>query len=443
MKLPPVIWLLLVSSSLAGCAGVQVQAGLESPANATATALALMHPSPTPVPRLGKLAYISGGDIWTKRLPDGKARRLTRDGRDLDPVWSPSGRWIAFERSQELWVMRTNGSDKRSLGPVSQGMEPQVAWSPAADRLAYVTGGGLTEVSASGSQHCQLVSPSPRAGNGVQAIAWSPNGQWLAYEDLQRPGIRATEQGLWRIRVCQGTPKKVYLNKDPMAAQSHLAEWSPDGKYLLYWRGIMMSASMSADGGALMEVPVTGGRPRRIVPGMLEYESFLAWSPDGRSLAVIDGGGRETGDNKQLAVARAPGSIHLLTDARHAAVDPAWSPNGRWIAVSSEPVTPATGNEAAILPSIAHRRIWLVAANGSTARQITRAGYEDEHPEWSAGGSHILFARLQRRSVQLWLMRSHGSQQHRVVGELTPSPIDDGYYGHFRWKQYYDWWRGA
>lgn len=443
MKFSLTIWLLLVSGSLAGCAGVQVHAGLESPADATATTVALAHPPPTPVPRLGKLAYVYGGDIWTKSLPDGRVRRLTHDGRDLEPMWSPSGKWIAFERSQELWVMRANGSNARSLGPVNQGMGPQLVWSPASDRLAYISDGGLTEVSASGSQHCQLVSPSPDVNSGVQAIAWSPNGQQIAYEDLQRPGIRAIEQGLWRVSVCHGIPKKVYLNKDPMATQSYLAGWSPDGKSLLYWRGVMMSASMAADGGPLMEVPVAGGRPRSIVPSMLEYESFLAWSPNGRRLALIDGGGRDTGGNKQLAVTRVSGTIHLLTDAHHAAVDPVWSPNARWIAVSSEPVTRATQNEAAILPSIAHRRIWLVAADGSTARQLTNSGHEDEHPEWSADGSHILFARIHGRSVQLWLMRADGSKQRRVVSELTPSPLESGYYGHFYWKQYYKWWRGA
>lgn len=437
------IWLLLVAGSLAGCAGIQVQAGLESPAAATATAAAQARPSPKAVPQFGKLAYVSGGDIWTKRLPDGSATRLTYDGRDLEPMWSPSGKWIAFERSQRLWVMRANGSDVRRVAPLSQeGIGGQVAWSPAADRLAYVSGGGLTEMSASGSQRCQLVSPSPLAGNGVQAIAWSPDGQQIAYEDLQRPGIRAVEQGLWRVSICHGIPRKVHLNPQPMATQSYLAGWSPDGKYLLYWSGTMMSASMAADGGPLMEVPISGGWPVRVVRAMLMYQSFLAWSPDGQRLAVIDGGGRQTGVRKQLAVASVPGPAHVLTDKHHAAVDPAWSPDGNWIAVSSEPVTRQTENEAAILPSIAHRRIWLVAANGSTERQLTRTDFEDERPEWSLDGSHILFARIHNRSVQLWLMRADGSEQHRVVARLTPSPIEAGYYGHFYWSQFYDWWRG-
>jgi Tol biopolymer transport system component len=442
MKLPLPIWLLLVSSSLAGCAGVQVQARVESPAAATATAVAQAHPSPTPVPRLGELAYISGGDIWTKRLPAGSARRLTHDGRDLAPMWSPSGRWIAFQRSEQLWVMRAGGSDARSLGPFSGSPGSQAAWSPAVDRLAYVSDGGLTEISASGSQHCQLVSPTALAGHGVQAIAWSPNGRQIAYEDLQRPGVQATEQGLWRVSVCHGIPRTVYLNKDPMATQSHLAGWSPDGKYLLYWRGIMMSASMAADGEPLMEVPVAGGTPKRIVPAMLSYRSFLAWSPNGQKLALIDGGGRETGDDKRLAVAMIPGTAHMLTDTHHAAVDPAWSPNGHWIAVSSEPVTRQTENEAYILPAISHRRIWLIAADGSTERQLTKTGFEDEHPQWSPDGSYILFARMHDRSAQLWLMRADGSNRHRVVSQLTPSPIDAGYYGHFEWDEFYDWWKG-
>jgi hypothetical protein len=40
---------------------------------------------------LGKVAYVQGGDIWTKVLPDGEPQRLTNDGRSIAPKWSPSG----------------------------------------------------------------------------------------------------------------------------------------------------------------------------------------------------------------------------------------------------------------------------------------------------------------------------------------------------------------
>ena len=47
---------------------------------------------------LGKIAYIQGGDIWVKELPDGAPMRLTTDGVNGAPHWSPSGEWLTFTR---------------------------------------------------------------------------------------------------------------------------------------------------------------------------------------------------------------------------------------------------------------------------------------------------------------------------------------------------------
>ena len=60
----------------------------------------LTTPTPTLVPDLGKLAYAQGGDIWGKTLPKGEPQRLTGDGCNREPRWSPSAERAGPGRAQ-------------------------------------------------------------------------------------------------------------------------------------------------------------------------------------------------------------------------------------------------------------------------------------------------------------------------------------------------------
>lgn len=61
----------VVAMVATGCGAFQVEAGFKQPAELTATAEAqAVRPTPPPKPRLGKLAFVRGGYIWAKELPD-------------------------------------------------------------------------------------------------------------------------------------------------------------------------------------------------------------------------------------------------------------------------------------------------------------------------------------------------------------------------------------
>src|ERR1700691_1253897 len=64
-------------------------------------------------------------DLWLYR-DDGKAGsliQLTQSGHDVDPKWSPDGRWIAFRSERKPASEKDSGSgddDKDDKGEVSQ-----------------------------------------------------------------------------------------------------------------------------------------------------------------------------------------------------------------------------------------------------------------------------------------------------------------------------------
>jgi TolB protein len=67
-------------------------------------------------PRGRRIAYtrVAGGheSIWVMRADGGNQHRVTAGAA---PAWSPNGRWIAFERSNRLYVMRTDGRAIRRI----------------------------------------------------------------------------------------------------------------------------------------------------------------------------------------------------------------------------------------------------------------------------------------------------------------------------------------
>jgi TolB protein len=113
--------------------------------------------------------------------PDGAGLiQLTRlGGWNGDPDWSPDGSWIAFAHSGELWVIRPDGTDARSLG--LRGSSP--SWSPDGSRIAYLGAIGnvlrLLVASADGSDH-RVVSWDVEPMSS--APTWSPDATRLIYE---------------------------------------------------------------------------------------------------------------------------------------------------------------------------------------------------------------------------------------------------------------------
>ncbi|HEY8475686.1 MAG TPA: hypothetical protein VIN09_02320 [Chloroflexota bacterium] len=404
-----------------------------------------------PTPALGKLAFVRGGDIWVKELPDGEARQVTRDGRSHTPRWSPSGSWLAFRREEQLWIVRGSGADARQIAADASG---PFAWAPAADHLAYVDDGGLFVVDAERTDPRELVPRSGRDGSGVFSMAWSPDGTWIAYgrQDVadeipgQPPRVTA---GLWRVHVERAERQELFrgaTSPDPSRPQAYspgaiVADWSKDGQRILFWADPFL-ASLLADGTQLMAIPANGGTPREIVTSMLANRDFLSWSPDGRSLALVQGAGRMTWSDKSIVVTSPTAEGTRLSDGGRADLFPAWSPDGEWIAFTSGPALAPNAPEDAVRRALDERRIWLARPDGSEKHPLAGdSAARDERPLWSSDGDYVLFVRRTGERAQLWLVRSDGTGPRPVVEELSPEPDWFGYYGYTDWAQYFDWWQ--
>ncbi len=396
-----------------------------------------------------RLAFVWEGDIWVVGEGGGEPTRLTDGGLNTSPRWSPDGRWLMYLKEIEgeenygpkrryLWVMKADGSAFKQVERVPLGSLP--AWSPTKSRIAYATeDGALWLVEADGSSRIQLLPP----GSGVWQVAWSPEGQRLAFSKWIQDSPQ--DSTAW-IMNADGTGLiKLFSIDDPLVASaveglgygwSKVASWSPDGKRLALFIALK-SASLTADGLNLFTVNADGENLSQ-VGWMLGYEDFLTWSPDGGRLAFVDGFGRETWREKQIAVleVEAMTVTNLSADETQADIWPHWSPDGKYIVYVSAPAQ--SQDLRGIIEMIKGRHIRVMAAEGTEVHQLTDdPAYTDECPRWVHGGEDILFFRRREEgNVEIWLMNADGSDQRPLARDVT---LPEGYYGYFHLDEIYDW----
>lgn len=381
---------------------------------------------------LGHLAFVRGGNIWTKHMP-GEEHQITREGGYSQPRWSPSGRLLAFRGPDgRVWVHDTENLHRQALE--THGAQGTFVWAPAADDLAYVSASRSLNIFHAGSDQTTVLVPS-QPERQIGSLIWSPDGQWVAFE--QEGGSGA---GLWKVSTSDGSLVELY------SQAGKLMGWTSDGKFLLFLRGVS-SQTPAPDGAPLALLPVEGGEAMVIRNSVLPYPDFVQPAPAGYgSVAVVVGGGAQTWARKGLSLVISE-PVGSLVPPQSAVISPAWSPAADRLAYAAMPdalLQPYEGDDGAVLMQ---RHLWVVTLDGSAPLQLTAdPDYRDEYPQWSADGSTLLFLRLDLQGrISLWTMPSSGGPARKVMdwqglGDLG-LPAEAIYNGYTPWYDFLDWTR--
>ena len=76
-------------------------------------------------------------DIWIYDAERGTKRRLTSEGHNLEPVWTPTGARITFSGSDGIVELPPDGSGRQEVLLPSRVRRYPSSWSPDGDNLLF------------------------------------------------------------------------------------------------------------------------------------------------------------------------------------------------------------------------------------------------------------------------------------------------------------------
>ena len=228
----------------------------------------------------------------------------------------------------------------------------------------------------------RVLEPSGgRRGETDISPSLSPNGQRVAF--FSGRGIFGIDLYIADAQTGRIVKRLTSPNNDNhFDALSFLASagsWSPDGQRLVF------VTQVEGD----HELSIYDMGQNRIVqtfrPPEAEAITDPAWGPDGRIAFV----GYGNGISDLFVLDPTNGSVQRLTDDRYAELHPAWSPDGRTIAFTTDR-DPATDFDRL---TYAPLRLALIDPATRDVRLIPRIDEQAKHtnPQWAPDGQSIFF----------------------------------------------------
>jgi tricorn protease len=334
-----------------------------------------------------QIAFSYGGDLWIVDRNGGDARRLTSDiGIEIDPMFSPDGNMLAFtgeyDGNEDIYVMSTSGGIPKRL-TTHPGSDQVVGWTRDGKRIvfrssrdSYAGFAQLYTVSVDGG--FPEILPLPMAVEG----SYSPDSTHIAYvpftnfrESWQfQRGLKhyrgGTASPIWIANLADSSIVKVQRTNSndstPMWIGDKIYFLSDrDGPVSLYVadpKTLQVTAALQSNG---VDIKSASAGPDAIV--YEQFGSIHLFDPStGREHAVnigvtgdfpamrphfVNVGDRIENSNISPTGARAVfeshgeiftvpvehGDIRNLTNTPGVEErDPAWSPDGKWIAYFSD-----------------------------------------------------------------------------------------------------------
>jgi len=356
------------------------------------------------------VAFDLFGVMWTVPVSGGAAQRITDDLTDgAQPDWTPDARTLVFQSYRDgnfhIWSVGADGSgltqltrgpfdcreprvspDGRSIAfssdatgayaihviPISggaprlwakaEGQACEPAWSPDGIRIAFAVDRARIEVAdAKGDRRVAVALKAPAE---LHSPSFTPDGQDIAYAVI--------ENGTAELRSAAGA---LVTGEDVFPFRP---TWLPGGDLIYAADGKIRRKGPAGTHDIAFEVTVPVARPhyrkrrrdydgthRRSVVGI----GSPALSPDGAQVVF-----RALNDLWLLPVAGKPRA--LVRDS-YWKCDPAWSPDGRQLAYSTD-----RGGTL---------QIWLRDMATGAERQLTRHAGAALSGAWSRDGQRLAF----------------------------------------------------
>ncbi|WP_309662864.1 S9 family peptidase [Sphingomonas sp.] len=346
--------------------------------------------------------------IWMTSWDGTRSVQLTNRAKESEstPRWSPDGRFLAFVSSRDdkhdndqLWLLDRTGGEARPLTRLD-GSVVDYAWSPNSREIVLVVldpdpdadpddaaksdddkkppkpividrfqfkrdiDGYLRDRRQRLVMFDMATGKTRRLTDGAfdeYLPAWSPDGSRLAFvSNRDKDPDRSYNYDLWVVPAsAKGeAPARLttYPGYDNEPDTESYPAWSPDGRSIAYLQGGPVEL-FSYGVHQLALVPASGGTPRILTPGLDRNVGKPMWSADGRSLRFI------VEDDKTQwlgSVGVAGGPIKRLAGGR-AVINTIDQAKAKQVALITDPSHPPEvfAIEGTTLRPLSHQNAWL------------------------------------------------------------------------------------
>jgi Tol biopolymer transport system component/imidazolonepropionase-like amidohydrolase len=348
--------------------------------------------------------------LWVTPIAGGPARRLTDDIQEIcQPDWSPDGKRLAFQSYRDgnfhVWTIGLDGSGLKQL---TQGAfdcrEPR--WSPDGKKIAFSSDrGGRYGVHILDVASGAITAFSNGMGDEFEP-SWAPDGKSIAFTvDKSRIEV----QDFSGARRVIG---KVKVSTDRFNAASVASPaFTPDGSDVIY--------TAIEDGRA--ELRSAAGP---IARGEDVFPFRVSWLPTGDFLYTADG------KIKRRALNAGQAQVIAFT-ATVPVIRPRYTKKSRdFLSVKVRPVvgigSPALSPDGQQIVFRALNDLYLLPVAGGPAQPLTRDGFSKVDPAWSPDGKTLAYSTDKGGSLDIWL-RDMASGQARQLTRFDGAAVSSAW----------------
>ena len=228
-------------------------------------------------------------------LEDGEARQLTHlPGGAAEPTWSPDGSQITFAgatskgRDSDIFVMQADGTRVRLVARTDR-YDRRPDWSPDGSRIVFDTYGKIWVASVDDGQVSRIPVTTPQGRPA--APLWSPDGRWIAVTGYDYHPINGIVHitRLWVVRP-DGTDKRPLEDRKPAFFDWQLEPtWSPNGRSIAFVSGGGRGLH-SSDPSDIAIIDVRTGEVALLSKALPGWD--LSWDAEGLIIASMGRGAR-------------------------------------------------------------------------------------------------------------------------------------------------------
>jgi dipeptidyl aminopeptidase/acylaminoacyl peptidase len=347
------------------------------------------------------VAIFCAGSSAAQKFSIGQLDKVVRVS---DPQIAPDGKTIVVVVSRvnfaddrydaDLVQVDVTTGHTRALTQNRRGVSSP-KWSPSGDRIAFLAAtvgpnprNQIFVLPMSGGDAQQITNSLA----GVQQFAWRPDGAMIAFAASDDPPKRSDEEK--QNDVFEVGNDDYLIRESPMP--THVWVVAPDGT----------GARRLTSGKWSLPISHPPGAP----------SSPLAWSPDGKSIAIVRVETPSSGDSDHSTLQIldvATGAMRAVTKRAKNEGFPVWSPDGTKLAYSF----PRDGQDKF------GNEIFVAPASGGEGTDVTRGIDRNlARAIWLPDGKSLLVGANDATSAGLWVQPVDGGPARRVaLGKVCPA----------------------